>query len=363
MVQPIRGDMDCRNKHDLGVSDCLLELAGEKAMLVIEALNSHQATAFECDTLVKYSLTYENTLYMDSPVTTVISYPFERVSCHPNLPSNPFADLFKALWILSGSERINSLGRYGQNDLRQTDDGIILQGAYGFRVREHFSLVGEPEGYGPPIDQLKSVIALFQTDMRRRDCVIQLWDAGIDLGLDSRNLPEATQLYFTVRASGYLDLMVSYRECDVLQASSDRVAFSMIQSFIADSLGIRVGRYWQVIQTLRANKFLLEEMKYVAERRGDNFYDNDYVEPPLMDTESHSWLADLDMFIDEGQVLGMRSSFFKNVAGPMGQAWDMYSRGPGLATANLIEAQKIVTSVRAKDWRRAASLWLEARNV
>ena len=54
-----------------------------------------------------------------------------------------------------------------------SDDGITLQGAYGFRWREHFGG-----------DQLSVIIERLRNDNTDRRCVLQMWDPLVDLNAD-----------------------------------------------------------------------------------------------------------------------------------------------------------------------------------
>lgn len=325
-------------------------------MQVINAMNSHEATWLECELLSEY----EYNVGAASPVTTAIAFPLERVSYWPELGANPFSDLYKALWALDGGENVLPLAPYGLIEVQQTDDGQTLNGAYGFRAREHFSLVEAAEYFGSSIDQLKSIVSLLKSDSKRRDCVMQLWDAGTDLGLQSKNLPKATQIYFIINPLGDLDITVCYRECDVVQAASDRVTFSMMQTFIAESVGVPHGYYYQIVQAFHIPPGFEEKIKLVAAMPPDNLYEAGHAcDDLLMHIHPTEWLQELQMFMSEGQALGMRDRFIRNVAGPMNRAWQIYTQGTGLAIN--LRAQEIVKTVCAEDWRYAGLSWLQER--
>lgn len=150
---------------------------------------------------------------------------------------------------------------------------------------------------------------------------------------------------------------------------ANAVHFSMLQEYVATSIGATVGRYWQISNNWHAYLETLEplEEKYKTQGFYDfaNFY-NDWkpgsVEPyPLMTESREIWDQDLLIFIDQGPIVGMRDPFFRRVATPMWYAWLEWKRDDRSKNDRIITAIEILQQCAATDWKKAAVEWLERR--
>ena len=70
------------------------------------------------------------------PVMTTYKRPEERVLFYPSRDANPFFHLFEALWMLAGKNDLEYVSRFNSRMKDFSDDGKILNGAYGHRWRE-----------------------------------------------------------------------------------------------------------------------------------------------------------------------------------------------------------------------------------
>ncbi len=333
-------------------------------MQTIYGRNMHQVIPQALELLLREGEPRLDMTENSEPVSMMVTAPAERLSYGTNYDQNPFVALFSALWIIGGRNDVEFLSRFDGLQAGKSDDGQVLHGAYGRRVRVHFQPAPEGDETFPihGIDQLKSVIMMLRNNPGHKAAVISLWDASADMGLQSRNLPAATQLYFSINHGQGLDMMVTYRDADIFDVRYDAVAFSMMQQFIAAAISVALGRMTIVTNWLGAKNEMLDAIEVsLPEVPLESPYRADVDVGPLVSIDSDAWLAELAMFLDEGPVMGMRDPFFRHVAAPMWQAWESYKSTPGLEAGGARKALEIVARVRASDWQAAARSWLHRR--
>ena len=175
------------------------------------------------------------------PVTTVYHQPMERVIFDEVRDANPFLHFFESLWMLAGQNDLDFLSKFTKNMANFSDDGRTLNGAYGHRWRYHF---GD--------DQLLAVVRLLRKDPDSRRAVISMWDGHKDLwDMSSKDLPCNTSVMFKIR-QGYLDMTVTNRSNDIVWGcyGANAVHFSYLMQFVAESVGVKIGKYRQVSDDL-----------------------------------------------------------------------------------------------------------------
>ena len=329
-------------------------------MQTIYGRNMHQIIPQALELILREGKVKGGRTEITDPVALMVSAPAERLSYGTDYDLNPFVALFNSLWVIGGRNDVDFLARFDGYQAGMSDDGQVLHGAYGRRVREHYETVTET-GLGT-IDQLKSVIQMLRNDPEHRAAVISLWDAGADMGLQSRNLPAATQLYFSINHGRGLDMMVMYRDADIFDVRLDAIAFSMMQQFIAEAIPVALGRMSIVTNWLGLKTKVLGAVKdSLPEIASSNPYPSLATLVPIAIIDSDAWLGELSMFLDEGPVMGMRDPFFRHVASPLWQAWEVYKSTSGFEIAGARKALEIVARVRASDWQGAANEWLLRR--
>lgn len=323
-------------------------------MKVIQHRNMYEVFPRALSALMHEGLKGETYIECHTPMSLVLEHPTERLVYGNVDDMNPFAMLFNALWVMGGREDTSFMEKaFGGYHAGRSDDGTTLHGAYGHRIRSHFP--AEPM-FTNTIDQLKSAIVMLKKNDRRRDVVLSLWDAGDDLGLQSRNLPAATHIYLSIGTYMSLDMSVMYRDVDIYDMQVDSVAFSLMQEFIARALKIPVGRMTITMNHLNC---------YVSATEGlcvgqplPNPYDH-HILADLEVADSDAWLSELSMFLDEGPVIGMREPFFKGVVSHMWRAWGQYKETTGIDMSARTKAALVtVDRTRAPDWREASMQWI-----
>jgi len=171
------------------------------------------------------------------PVVTVYERPWERVIFWPVRDANPALHLYESLWMLAGRQDLEPLLRYTKQFAEYSDDGQILQGAYGYRWRRTFGQ-----------DQLRVIIRRLTNYPNDRRCVLQVWDSDYDLDRETKDAPCNVTATFQRRSNGQLDMTVLCRSNDLVWGAygANAVHWSMLLSYMAHEIGCTEGRYVQV---------------------------------------------------------------------------------------------------------------------
>lgn len=317
-------------------------------------------------------------LVAPGPVMTVYSRPWQRVLFLPTRDANPFFHLFEALWMLGGRNDVAYPAKFAAQLQLYSDDNVTLNGAYGYRWRHHF-------GY----DQLQLIIEELKTNPASRRCVLAMWDAydeggdmspgyegdlkrGISGGKD---IPCNTHVYFRVDPeTARLDMTLCNRSNDVVWGAygANAVHFSMLQEYVADKIGLRVGRLYQFAN----NYHIYTERPDVARLIEDRHYTLPYdlyktgaacatalrAQEPGWDDDLEQFLAlDLNVEVEAPYA----TDFFQFVVLPMFQAYQRYKIGDNPASA----AAHLRDSIRnddgelssSPDWLLAGEQWMQRR--
>ncbi len=348
-------------------------------MHVIHAQNVHSALPMGLEYLslngVRRASRNGEVIVAPEPVTTHYARPRERVIFWAERDANPFFHLFESLWMLAGRNDVAYLTQFVKRMSAFSDDRKTLHGAYGHRWRHHFILVEDPGTETDvtlnEIDQISTIIAMLRKNPDDRRCVLQMWDASVDLARQGKDIPCNTEAYFTVNSQGELDMTVCCRSNDIIWGAygANAVHFSMLQEFIAAGIGVPVGQYWQMSNNFHAYTETFEPLRCLIDRAPDPFrtttcdpYQLQGVEPfPLVSTPLEQWMQDLLMLMFDGLVIGLRDPFFRRVAVPMIMAHKAYKEGTGVERYEA--ALEILEQCQASDWAIAASDWIKRRQV
>lgn len=172
------------------------------------------------------------------PVCTVYHDPRQRMLQNYQRDANPFFHVVEAMWMLAGRNDVESVAKYAARIASFSDDGKTINGAYGYRWRDHFA-----------VDQLTFVVDMLRTDLTTRRAVLTMWDAREDLAntRSSKDVPCNTHIYFRV-VDGKLDMTVCCRSNDIIWGcyGANVVHMSFLQEFVALSVGVPLGKYYQV---------------------------------------------------------------------------------------------------------------------
>lgn len=317
-----------------------------------------------------------NVLVNTEPVVTCYAHPDQRVLFSPMRDVNPFFHLMEALWMLAGRDDVAYPVMFNSQFGQFSDDGERFWGAYGYRWRRWF-------GY----DQLDIIINELTRDPLSRRCVLAMWSpshlvypAGEgNVGMvqpdlmqavaGGKDIPCNTHVYFRVQDIGngpQLDMMVNCRSNDIFWGAygANAVHFSVLQEYVASSLGAALGRYWQSSFNFHAytDKFPLATFKDHADeaRRYDFYKSNEAAPYPLMVAPRDLWEKDLARFMEwsEGDLNKPEEyfdNFFNTVAVPMRLAWAAFKQKD--FPAALMRCEQIA----ATDWRIGCRLWINRR--
>jgi len=297
------------------------------------------------------------TLELPAPVTTVYKNPAQRVLVSSARDANPFFHLMESLWILAGRDDVKFLGEFNKRMVDFSDDRTVFNAPYGYRLRKAFGQ-----------DQLQRVIDILTNDPNSRQAVCQIWDSA-DLNKDTRDKACNMSIVFRMR-NQRLDMTVYNRSNDMIWGAygANVVQFSMIQEYVAASLGVNMGTYSQVSNSFHVYTEGAAGDVYNRTNTGfqGNFNPYEYCERLV--TMSHAGMRffnqDLKQFfklyddfglVEVNQCSDWRSAYFEDLVLPMLLVYLVHkSEGP-------IEASKHLKLLVADDWRMACGTWLETR--
>lgn len=179
-------------------------------------------------------------------VTLELSNPRSRLSVTESR-GLVFSCLGEFLWYASGSNALDHIQYYIPRYDEFSDDGAILNGAYGPRL---FA--------GGSDSQVATVVELLRRKPSSRQAVLQIFGAE-DLLKESKDIPCTCILQFLVR-EGRLHLVVMMRSNDAFVGlPHDLFAFTMLQEMVARSLGVELGTYLHMVGSLHIYKHDLQK--------------------------------------------------------------------------------------------------------
>lgn len=142
-----------------------------------------------------------------------------------------------------------------------TNPGDVVTVAYGYRWRKHFGR-----------DQLQSLVNLLERDPSSRHGVIVTWDPGSDGlgGVAKKNVP--CPYTFTANIiGGRLNLHNMVRSNDMMLGFPHDVAgFALLQSILAQKLGVRVGTYSHSISNAHVYDIHYAGAEEMIQRKNDH---------------------------------------------------------------------------------------------
>ena len=348
-------------------------------MHVINARNVHEALPKALELLrsegVARSSRNGPVLVAPGPVTTVYEKPTERVLFWKQRDANPFFHFFESLWMLAGRDDVKYVERFAANMKNYSDDGKRFHGAYGYRWKNHFGASRDIRaGDGLMLDQVNTIIAILKANPDDRRCVLQMWDPTSDLGAVGKDFPCNTNAYFSINADLALDMTVCNRSNDIVWGcyGANAVHFSVLQEYVASSVGVPVGRYWQVSNNWHGYRDTVEPLWSLADEVPDGYRRqpmwNPYAETsikvspfPLFDEgqSKESWDRDLTLFMEDPLCYGFEGTFFSKVAKPMWATHAKYKSAKNLQ--DRLDAMDLAVRIEAKDWSYACWRWLQKR--
>lgn len=178
------------------------------------------------------------------PAVFVIQDPSQRwvISRNPAM-SVPFA-LVEIIGIIAGRQDSEYLNFFNPRLPQFAGTGSVYPGAYGFRLRRHFG-----------IDQLERVCAALERNTHSRQAVLQIWDAVVDVPLTdgspaSPDIPCNLCSMLKLRDDRLYWTQI-LRSNDLFRGTPyNFVQFSMLQEVVAGWLGVTIGSYTQLSDSL-----------------------------------------------------------------------------------------------------------------
>jgi thymidylate synthase len=143
------------------------------------------------------------------------------------------------IWIMSGQDSLEQITHYNKRMADFSDDGKILHGAYGPRLRNWHG-----------VDQINNLIYKMKQDIYTRQAVMVILDPSKDLVEKTKDVPCNDFLHFMYRG-GKLDLMCYVRSNDLfLGFPYDVFDWTMLQEIIACELGVELGEYHHIVGSM-----------------------------------------------------------------------------------------------------------------
>tara|TARA_R110000851_G_scaffold96792_2_gene209955 strand:- start:35207 stop:36235 length:1029 start_codon:yes stop_codon:yes gene_type:complete len=307
------------------------------------------------------------TLEMDAPVATVYHNPLEMVLMNSARDANPFFHLMESLWILAAREDVKFLTEFNARMVDYSDDGVVFNAPYGYRLRTGVSYTH---------DQLEEIIAILKIDPMSRQAVGQIWD-DCDLQKPTKDKACNMSTVFRVR-NNKLCLTVYNRSNDMIWGAygANVVQFSMILQYVAAKLNMAVGTYTQVsnsyhVYTEGPGGEVWDKMKNIYQGQISDLFGDDcnpyshinetvLMNPNQMPSFEHDlkqFFSTYDLFgIDEVANLSYwESDYFKELVMPMLAVHRVHKNN------GAEKALEYTNHIQADDWLIAATDWLTKR--
>lgn len=304
-------------------------------------------------------------LEVAEPVTVQYFAPCERVLFDPIRDCNPFFHSMEALWMLAGRNDVAWISQFAPKRFANySDDGATFHAAYGHRWRSFFDM---GNGF---TDQLSKVIATLIDDPTSRRAVVGMWSPSVDCyspediklrdGKVPKDLPCNCTIFFKIR-DGFLQMTVANRSNDLVwgMMGANVVHMSMLQEYMAQMIGVKVGSYHQIADSFHAylSTWSLQNLDE-NETTGDPYTNGSKTWSYPMVTHPAAFDFDLLTFMD-GPILAENNylnPFFPEIACPMRNAWFAYKEKDFKKAYRSLN--RMPDSV---DWQVAAREWLERR--
>jgi len=184
-----------------------------------------------------------------------VSDPRERWTVSRNPPMNVAFALADVIWILGGRNDSAFLNYYNNGLPKYCGGGPTYHGAYGYRLRKHFGT-----------DQVARAYEVLRSKPESRQVVLQIWDSEGDLPAadgtpSSEDVPCNIVAMLKVR-NQRLEWTQIMRSNDVFRGLPyNFVQFTTIQEIVAGWLGVKVGTYNHISDSLHVYHRDLQQIK------------------------------------------------------------------------------------------------------
>lgn len=282
-------------------------------------------------------------LVFQTPVLIEHCVPYRRVLFDPIRDANPFFHYMEALWMLAGANEVKFLAQFTENINNYSDDGRTLNGAYGYRWRNHWDN-----------DQIEEVIQMLRKTPNTRRAVLSMWDPAYDLNVESKDLPCNTNIYFQMRQNA-LDMTVCNRSNDLVWGclGANMVHMAVLHEYIATAIERPTGSYYQFTNNLHIYEDWIKRYgKFPIHWYQDHPGLRRWVfSPDTLHTEEAMDFVENELETDELY----RSRIIRDNAEPMLRAHRAYKEG------DVYMANHYADKIYDDDWRVACLDWLGRR--
>ena len=187
-------------------------------------------------------------------VQLVIGDPRQRWAVSRVPPLNPAFAIVETIWVLAGRDDAKFLTPWNSQLTKFSGEGATFCGAYGKRLRSTFNF-----------DQLTLAYEGLKANSASRQFVLQIWDPATDFPTNdgqprNADIPCNVCSLLKIRR-GRLEWLQVLRSNDVfLGLPYDIVQFTTIQEILAGWLGVEVGNYVHVSDSLHIYERDLEQV-------------------------------------------------------------------------------------------------------
>lgn len=217
------------------------------------------------------------------PVLICIENPCNRYVTIERRKWNKFLPWIESLWLALGFNSLDVLpGKYVKSLYNFSDDGETWRAGYGPRIRYYSGHdtdynIGSKDhsrvysGSIVFIDQLEFVIETLKRDIGSRQALITIHDPAKD-DFDkfgelkvTKDQPCTRSIQFMV-VDGKLDCTVHMRSNDLVWGFSavNVFNFTLMQEYVANILGVPVGKYYHFANNLHYYKNFEDDIRYYA---------------------------------------------------------------------------------------------------
>lgn len=180
--------------------------------------------------------------------------------------SIPFA-IGEWLWHMEGRDDLEMIQYYAPSYDKYSDDGKILNGAYGPRIKR----------------SLLKIVDILKKDPDSRRAVVPIYGKE-DAGLNSKDIPCTIGFQFLIR-NNKLDMIVNMRSNDIfLGFPYDTFNFTMWQEYISCKLNIEIGTYTHIANSLHF--YEKDREKIIKASLEEEIKENEMEPMPIYDIEN-----------------------------------------------------------------------------
>lgn len=197
-------------------------------------------------------------------VKFVITNPRDRLLFIPERKFSLSYMMGEILWYISGNNSTEWISNYSQFWSNISDDGVTANSAYGSRIfKPHDRICGAEHDW----TQWQYVIDELKRDPDSRRAVIHIRSPK-DSMLAVKDVPCTLTLQFFIR-DGKLHQIVSMRSSDLIFGISyDVPAFTFFQEMLANELGVELGSYVHISNSLHVYERHFEMLDKIAKNSG-----------------------------------------------------------------------------------------------